>query len=142
MISYPVSFYASCESPDGIAEPWDIEASTYRASCAVPREFEGGGSAFSPEDFYLLALQNCFVATFKVFAQYSRLNFSKLVANARLVVDKDESGRPCMKAVVIDVTLEAPSDAKKAQLIFNKTLENGFILRSVKTEISATLNLV
>ena len=32
----------------------------------IPSEFEGPGGGYSPEDFYALALLNCFGATFKV----------------------------------------------------------------------------
>jgi organic hydroperoxide reductase OsmC/OhrA len=135
MISYPVSFHGLSEASSGIKNEWKVISSGLASTCSVPKEFEGSGGAFSPEDFFLLSLQNCFVATFKVFAEYSRLSFDKLNVTGELIVDKNENLKPIMKACKLIIELTNPSDKKKAELLIKKTLENGFILQSVKTEI-------
>lgn len=142
MINYPISFYANAETHMGVEDAWQVEASDFKTSCSVPKEFEGGGEALSPEDYYLMALQNCFVATFKVYAKYSKLSFSQLQVKAELIVDKDQEAKPFMKTVKLDVKISEASDEKKAQLLYKKTLENGFILRSIKTEIMANLSMI
>ena len=135
MISYPVSFHAASRANSGIQNEWKVTSSGLDTTCSVPKEFEGSGGAFSPEDFFLLSLQNCFVATFKVYAEYSRLSFDQHDVNAELIVDKNENLKPVMKACKLIIELSNPSDKKKADLLIKKTLENGFILQSVKTEI-------
>lgn len=139
MISYPTSFYGTGEATSGIDKEWNVKSSEFSTKCSVPREFEGSGTAFSPEDFFLLSLQNCFIATFKVFAHYSKLNFDSLKVKAELIVDKDEKQKPVMKKLLMKIEFTNVSDQKKADILVKKTLENGFILQSVKTEITAEL---
>jgi organic hydroperoxide reductase OsmC/OhrA len=142
MITYPIDFEARASAAAGIAANWNAVASGHSSPCAVPPEFDGPGGAFSPEDYFLLAIQNCFIASFKVFAEYSRLSYSELTVAARLTVDKDASGKPWMDAAHLVVELRGALDAKKAELLVKKTIENGFILRSVKTKITFELSLL
>jgi organic hydroperoxide reductase OsmC/OhrA len=135
MITYPVSFHGTSEATAGIQKEWKVSSSDFAVTCSVPREFEGSGSTFSPEDFFLLSLKNCFVATFKVYAEYSRLSFDLLKVTGELIVDKDENNKPVMKKLKLKIEISNPSDKKKADLLVKKTLENGFILQSVKTEV-------
>ncbi len=139
MINYPIQFQASAETTSGIQSQWKIEASNFKTTCSIPESFEGPGGTFSPEDFFLLSLQNCFIATFKVFAEYSRFSYESLSVQALLTVDKDTAEKPCMKSVHLKIHLLGVTDLKKAQLLANKTLESGFILRSVKTELTSEI---
>jgi len=135
MITYPISFFGKTEATAGIKKSWLSQASGFEIGCAVPKEFEGAGGNFSPEDFFLMALQNCFVATFIVYSEYSKLTFDQIKVKAELVVDKDEHQKIMMKKLHLKIELQNVSDLKRAQLLINKTIENGFILQSVKTEI-------
>jgi uncharacterized OsmC-like protein len=135
MITYPVSFYGKSQAGYGIKNPWDTSSSNMTSGCSVPVEFEGAGGSFSPEDYFLLSLQNCFVATFKVYSEYSKLIFETITITSELIVDKSEENKPIMKTIILHVELFHPSDEKKAHLLIKKTVENGFILQSVKTEI-------
>jgi organic hydroperoxide reductase OsmC/OhrA len=139
MLSYPINFKGSANATSGIKSSWEVEASGFSEKCCVPAEFEGEGGTFSPEDFFLLALENCFVATFKVYAEYSKLNYKALNIKTQLSVDKDESGKPMMSTIHFEIEIMDASDQKKATLLVNKTLESGFILRSVKTNITHEL---
>ena len=141
MITYPIKFEASAESLSGMNVPWNITASSFDASCSVPESFDGPGGTFSPEDFFMMSLQNCFVATFKVFAEYSRLTYSTLKVDAQLIVNKDDSGKPWMETVNLKIKIQGVEDTKKAHLLVKKTLENGFILRSVKSEIISEVEI-
>lgn len=142
MINYPVSFSGESLAVSGMTDQWSTSSSGREISCSIPEEFEGKGGAHSPEDLFLLALTNCFVATFKVFATYSKLQFEKLAVEARLEVDKDAGQSPTMKRLHLIIKITKPSDEKKANLLTKKTLETGFILQSVKTEITHELQLL
>jgi organic hydroperoxide reductase OsmC/OhrA len=135
MLSYPISFFGSSKATPGMETNWKTDASGNEISCAVPKEFDGSGIGMSPEDLYLLALQNCFLATFKVYAHYSKLTFKSVEVKSELVVDLDEAKKPCMRKILMRIDLTEASDLKKAQLLVKKALDNGFILQSVKTEI-------
>lgn len=141
MIKYPTNFQSSAKTVSGIQTKWASLASENQIECSIPQEFEGPGGAFSPEDLYLLAIQNCFIGTFKVFAEHSKVQYTGVEITSRLIVDKDEKSRPWMDSVHMEININGVTDEKRVRLIVNKTLENGFILRSVKTKITTEINI-
>jgi organic hydroperoxide reductase OsmC/OhrA len=135
MVNFPVAFIGQSQATSGIKTAWMTSASEGESACCIPPEFEGQGGNFSPEDFFLLALQNCFVATFKVYAEYSKLSFTNLQVKGELIVDKNDDGKPVMKDFNLMIEIDEVQDQKKALLLIKKTLSNGFILQSVKTNV-------
>jgi len=134
MNQYPLEFRSSCKSPSGIATIWRAESGQNESVCAIPPEFSGPGGGLSPEDLFNQALSSCFVATFKVLAQNSRLAFDSVeVASLLSVAPGEESGRPVMKDFHLEARIVGVSDSKKALLLAKKASESGFILNSVKT---------
>ena len=136
MIKFPLSFFGQAEASSPLALDWISEAKGLKVFCAVPPEFEGIGGSLSPEDLYLFSLQNCFIGTFKVYAHHSKLSFDKLKIKSELVVNKNESGKPCMKSILMIASFSGVIDQRKCGLLAHKVMENGFILQSVKTEIN------
>ena len=141
MIQYPLSFETKVTSPCGMKQVWEIQSTPWQAQCAIPPEFEGPGGAFSPEDLFAQALTNCFVATFQVLAEKSRVTFQNLNVKGKLIVDRDELKRPVMKAFHFQIHLVGPSEASRAERLIQKALESGFILNSVKTTISHEITI-
>jgi organic hydroperoxide reductase OsmC/OhrA len=141
MITYPITFEGSAQATEGIQTSWETKATDTALLCSVPKEFEGSSENASPEDYFLLAVMNCFVATFKVYASYSKVSFRDLKVSAKLIVDKNEQGKPCMRKVAMDVNLSGISNPDRARLLVDKVLANGFILQSVKSELVANLTL-
>jgi organic hydroperoxide reductase OsmC/OhrA len=139
MIQYPIPFETRILTSSGTTTAWQACSSSLEIDCAIPPEFEGPGGGFSPEDLFAQALTNCFVATFKLMAEKSRLNYEKLEAHGKLSVDLDESKRPCMKDFMLNIRISSPSDADRATRLVKKAMESGFILNSVKTNISYEL---
>ncbi len=136
MTKYPLEFNAITSSAPGINEPWSsIAFERENLQMAIPKEFEGKGDGFSPEDLYLLALTNCFVATFKFAAEKSALTFSKLDVSSKLVVDLDENKKPIMKEVHLFTKLYSPSSVDKARRLTSKIEGSCLILNSVKTQV-------
>lgn len=136
MINYPVHFIGESNSKKGILTTWSTKSSGIETICCVPEEFEGSGGALAPEDHFLLALINCFVATFKVYSHYSKLEFDHLNVRGELCVDFNDDKKPIMKELMLKINIQGPSDIKKANLLINKALENGFILNSTTTKIN------
>lgn len=133
MLSYPMEFHSSTESSSGLQSAWKTKSSEYETVCAVPPEFMGPGGGLSPEDLFNQALANCFVATFKVYAENSKLTFKQLKVSSRLVVDLDENKKPVMKDFHLKAQIIEPSNPEKALMLAKKASQSGFILNSVKT---------
>jgi len=133
MIKYPIEFSSQTKTSCGIQTLWQTETLEQVTQVSIPPEFQGPGGALSPEDLFNHALTNCFVATFKVFAENSRLTFESLQVESKLIVDLDEKKRPVMKEFFLKAKIKSPSNADKARLLARRTTETGFILNSVKT---------
>lgn len=136
MIRYPLPFKVSAQGPSGIQNLWETKVphldDVYKVS--IPPEFDGPGGGLSPEDLYAMALQNCFIATFKVFAEKSKLSFSGIRAETQLLVDRNESGVPWMAKVHLNIFLRGVSQTSLAERLLEKTSQSCMILNSVKTE--------
>ncbi len=97
-----MNFKAEAKAANGMGGTWEIKSYESLSKCAIPPEFGGPGGAFSPEDLFAQALTNCFVATFKVYAQASRVEFQSVNATSNLVVDTNEAGKPVMKKLILN----------------------------------------
>ena len=136
MLQYPLKFLVQSSSAAGMQEAWTTKAQSFdhEVPMAIPPEFEGPGTGFSPEDIYAMALQNCFIATFKVFAEKSKLQYQTIAVESVLEVDRDEKKRPWMARIHLHVTLAGAAQKENAQRILEKTSQSCMILNSVNTE--------
>ena len=141
MIQYPVAFHATAYSRAGIATPWDIESQGLGTQCAIPPEFEGPGGAFSPEDLFAQAITNCFVATFKVYVEKSKLVFETMTVHTELIVDLNEQKKPVMKKCLLKVVISGCANPERVRMLAQKAVASGFILNSVKTELEFDLDV-
>lgn len=143
MYTFPMHFHVHAQSPDGTNTLWQTQTQLQNQvlDCAIPKEFHGPGGAFSPEDFYSLALTNCFIATFKVFAVNSKLQFTTASADGTLTVDRNEKGQPWMAKFHLKILLTGCDNLKLAERVFEKTKLGCLILNSVNTAKSFELHL-
>ena len=139
MIQYPISFFTTAEADSGIQSNWKSESQSIRNICAIPTEFDGPGGGLSPEDLFAQSLTNCFVATFKVYAEKSKLNFVKLTVRSELIVDYDELKKPVMKSCILRVVVSGSETPERVQTIAEKAFRSGFIINSVKSEMHMEL---
>lgn len=133
MIQYPMEFSSETVALNGVNSNWTTKSKYEESQLSIPPEFMGPGGALSPEDLFNQALTNCFVATFKVYAENSKLTFENLKVESKLVVDLDDRRRPVMKEFFLKAHISSPSNPDKAILLAKKASETGFILNSVKT---------
>lgn len=138
MMTYPMLFKVTAEAASGIQTTWSTQSSSdsQKALVAIPPEFGGPGGGFSPEDLYAMALTNCFVATFKVFAEKSRLSFGELKVQTTLSVDRNEKGQPWMAKAGLNIEINGVAQKETAQRLLEKTSQGCMILNSVLTEKS------
>jgi organic hydroperoxide reductase OsmC/OhrA len=141
MHKLPLIFYSKADANNDFEKPWLIQSGALQAECAIPTEFGGNGGGFSPEDLYLQALINCFIGTFKVYAKASRINFSNLSVTGELTVDQNQTRQVSMKKVILNIQIQGTDRPERIETIVAKTLRDGFILNSVKTEIEHKLEI-
>ena len=135
MKQYPMPFQTTASSPAGIQSKWQAhnKHKTQTIELAVPPEFDGPGGGYSPEDLYALALQNCFIATFKVYAEKSKLMYEQIKIDSRLEVDRNEKGFPWMARIHFQVQLTGIQQIENAKRILDKVSQSCMILNSVNT---------
>lgn len=138
MVHYPLKFQVHSHAKNGVNENWICHPeASHRVSdirCAIPPEFNGPGGGYSPEDLFALSLVNCFIATFKVIADTSNLEYSRIRCDALLTVDRNESGQPWMDECNFHFVLEGATNKDKAERLLNKTAEQCLIWNSVHTK--------
>ena len=90
-----------------------------------------------------MALNNCFVATFKVYAERSRLQFLNIKIDSQLSVDRDETGSPIMKHIEMKIVLSGADTQKDlAERLLQKTSETCMVLNSTKTTKKFSFELI
>lgn len=141
MNSYPMTFQAKATSEFGINSLWQVQSSEIQTTCSIPPEFDGPGGGLSPEDLFAQALTNCFVATFKVYAEKSKLKFSEVYAKTDLIVDLDENKKPIMKEAHMSVSISGAEQPERIRQIAQRAFQSGFILNSVKTKLNLNLEI-
>lgn len=143
MLKYPMKFVVKSAGTAGIQSSWTTKAQSFdhEVPVAIPPEFEGPGTGLSPEDLYAMALQNCFIATFKVFAEKSKLQFTTIEVQSELEVDRDDKGRPWMARLQLHAKLTGATQKENAQRILEKTSQSCMILDSVNTQKSFTFEV-
>lgn len=141
MHKLPLEFSSEALASGDFDESWSVGSGSQQTSCAIPPEFGGSGNGSSPEDFFLQALMNCFVGTFKVYANASKISFSRVQVNGRLIVDQDSGRKVVMKTAILEINIYGVDRRDRAETIALKALRDGFILNSVKTEIQHSLHI-
>ena len=143
MVKYPMKFTVKSSAIAGINANWHTSAEAVGAGlqAAIPPEFDGPGGGFSAEDFYALAIINCYISTFKVFAEKSDLAFSCIKAELTLEVNRDEKGFPWMARAHMDVVLEKPTTKELGQRILEKAVKGCLVMNSIKTEKTVNLQI-
>jgi organic hydroperoxide reductase OsmC/OhrA len=143
MIHYPLHFQVESDAREGIQSSWCSSAAGHTVTCAIPPEFEGPGGGFSPEDFFAMAAVNCFVATFKVIAERSRISFEALQVRGDLKVDRDEKGQPWMAALAIKVEVKpGASERERLERALQKASSSCLVLHSLKTAVSFDIRFI
>jgi organic hydroperoxide reductase OsmC/OhrA len=143
MIQYPLHFQIESVAKEGIQSSWSSSASGQSVVCAIPPEFDGPGGGFSPEDFFGLAAVNCFVATFKVIAEKSRISFESIRVSADLKVDRNEKGQPWMAELALKVEVKpGNADRERLERALHKASGSCLVLHSLKTAVNFDIQFI
>lgn len=146
MNSFPMTFSCTASAPCGI----DAQGTSHprMLSCgwlktaedlpiAIPQQFGGPSREnknYSPEDLYGMALANCFVATFQVFAKNSRITFEKIQVDLSFTIDQNEKKMPYIKEIFFDIGVINANDRARTERLLQKVSTNCIIIASVQAE--------
>lgn len=140
MYNLPIEFSTTAKATSDFEQTWISNSGESQTVCCIPNEFGGHGGGLSPEDLFLQAATNCFIGTFKVIAKLSKLNYSDILVNSKLVVDKNTLGKTIMKSIHLDISVFNSEKNDRFTTIIEKSIRDGFILNSIKSEISYSIN--
>jgi peroxiredoxin-like protein len=103
---------------------------------APPREFDGPGDHWSPEQLLLAAVQACFLLTFRAVARASRIEFASLSVEAEGTVDREEGITRFTEIVLRPrVALPAGADYVAVRRALEKAERTCLVSASLETPI-------
>lgn len=135
MAEYPMIFRTESKAGATVSDSWPVTAGPQSSTCSIPPEFDGPGGAFSPEDYFALALANCFLATFKVYANASRIAYHTIEVRSELQLEKGQDGLVTASKCRILVRVTGAEQPARVDTILRKVSRSGILLNSVKTEL-------
>ncbi len=135
MIKYPLFFEVSTNSESGVNTLFEASALDFPPiTCAIPTEFKGPGGGYSPEELFSIAVLSCLIATFKVFAERSKLQFGNIGATGKLTVDRNAQGMPELKKLEVKFTLSGVQDQEKAKTLLAESEKYCLVSNAIKSE--------
>lgn len=103
---------------------------------APPKEFDGPGDQWSPEELLMASLSSCFILSFKAIARASKLQWQDLQCESSGVLEKVER-KVVFSQVFTKATLliSDKNDVEKADKLLRKAEETCFISNSLSSEL-------
>jgi len=103
---------------------------------APPAQFGGPGDIWSPEDLLMASLSSCFVLSFRVIAQMSKLDWNALEVTAEGELDKVERVMKFTRVKLIArLKIGIDADADKAGRLLQKAESSCFVSNTLNCEI-------
>jgi organic hydroperoxide reductase OsmC/OhrA len=135
MLKLPLLFNVESKAKSGISTAWSSTAANLpEITSAIPPEFGGSGQGYSPEDLFALAILNCMIATFKVYAEKSNIQFAQIHGKATLSMNKLPSENAFwMSDIEITLDVSGASNVDKAKTILENAVKSCAIGNSIKT---------
>jgi organic hydroperoxide reductase OsmC/OhrA len=110
---------------------------------ATPPEFpEGHPGIWSPEHYFIAAINSCFMTTFLAVAEYSKLEFKSFECDSIGKLEK-VGGKLIICEVLLkpSVLITDVRDMEKAERVINKSEAACIISNSIKSKILISLDL-
>lgn len=135
MEKFPLHFEVKAHATSGLSSTWQAVSDCFPPiSCAIPPEFQGPGGAYSPEDFFALALLNCLIATYKVYMAKEGISFSKIEGKATLTVNKSPETRGIQfEQIDVQLDVQQTSNPQKAKELLERAIQNCAVSRAIQT---------
>jgi len=138
-----MKFEVTAASQQGASSQWIAQSLDLPPiPSAIPPEFMGPGGGYSPEDLFAISLLNCLIATFKVYAEKSKITFQEIKGKVDLTVDRlaGESGFAMTQAdVFFDIT--GASDVERTRKILDSAIKDCAVSNSIKSGKTFHINI-
>lgn len=110
---------------------------------APPKEFDGPGDQWSPEEFFLAAVGDCFVLTFRAIARASKLPFRQLDASVEGLLERvDGTTRFTRIAIQANLELGEPAASESAaRRALEKAEKNCLVSNSLAVPVKLEIAL-
>jgi len=132
--------YESSAIADDTSDGWKT-SSRGEYDVGITPEFDGEFEGPAPENFYVIALTNCYIATFKKMASNSGLSFDNITADGTLRL-RPSDGTTVVDSFELNVELTVSEKTNKTGIILERTSEYCFILKSVSFDINISYNII
>ena len=106
---------------------------------APPAEFGGPGTQWSPETLLVGAVASCFALSFRAVADASKFEWRELACSVEGTLDRvDRVTRFTRIALDVQLTIDSPDHAERAERLLHKAEEICLITNSLSAEVSFT----
>lgn len=100
---------------------------------APPREFDGPGDLWSPEDLLVASVADCFILSFRAISKMSKLSWQSLDVEVEGTLDRVERLTQFTAFnMVAKLTIASEEDQDKAKLLLQKAEDTCLISNSLK----------
>ncbi len=109
---------------------------------AAPKEFDGPGDKWSPEDLLVASVASCLILTFRAIATASKLEWSELSCDVEGILEMVDR-KTKFTEIHINASLKVKSqeDEKKAAQILEKAENNCLITNTLTSEKHLKTNI-
>lgn len=144
MSRFPMRFPVRAEATGGIQTSWIAQAGNLPPiPAAIPPEFMGPGTGYSPEDLFGLAVINCLIAIYKVYCEKAGIEFENISVEAFVVADiKPGSTSFVLPQIDLKIQVKGASDSEKAKQLLEKAIRDCPVANSIKSEKTVQFSVI
>ena len=141
MQKFPHYYHAQATGqPSGSVVTHSGELSTL--DIAAPKEFDGPGDKWSPEELLVASVADCLILTFRAIASASKLEWSNLFCEAKGTLEMvDRKTQFTEININATLTINSQDDEEKALQVLEKSENNCLITSSLTAKIHLAANI-
>lgn len=110
---------------------------------AAPKQFDGPGDKWSPEELLLAAAANCFVLSFRTVASIAKLEWQAIQCTTEGVLDKVERAMQFTEIVnKVALTIDSETSRQKAETLLAKAEKICIVSNSLTAQKRLEIEIV
>jgi peroxiredoxin-like protein len=103
---------------------------------AAPKEFDGPGDKWSPEELLIASVADCLILTFRAIAKASKLEWTNLTCEVNGTLDRiDKINKFTEIHIKASLQINSQSDKEKALRLLEKSEQSCLITNSLNAQI-------
>lgn len=109
---------------------------------AAPKEFDGPGDKWSPEDLLVASIASCLILTFRAVANASKLEWSDIKCEAKGTLELQDHKTQFTEIFInASLTINSSEDEEKAVQLLEKAENNCLITNSLTSKTHLQTNV-